>query len=333
MARLPTPDDQQWIVQHLESLVRTRGAAPFLEARLIEPSDEYFPGAWQPDADGVRMLVERVLGYAGLGALKAHVVLHDREQHDLLEGTGMERRAHFKGAAAWFDGLVDQTCLFGVVDEGLKNPEELVGTLCHEVAHAYRRFHRLETKGKREEWLTDLTSVFLGFGVFVCNNAYRFRTREHLEGSKVMYGWSAKRIGYLPLELLCFALAAQLVARGDRVGGRRVRRLLETNQAAAFDKSCRYLQPHREVLRDMLGLASAPEGNVAPLPISRIVRRTQVPRGALARLAFWSDAREICSNAACQAVLPGFVTRCPQCRGRFDIAPVDDGDDEQDEAG
>jgi hypothetical protein len=325
MAHLPTQEDQQWVIQNLATLVRRRGPAALLEAPLIEASDEYFPGAWHPDVDGARTMVERLLGYAGLGAMKARVVLDELEQHDPLAGSGLERRHHSRGAAAWFTGIDGDTCFFGLKAKGLRDPEELVGTLCHEVAHAYRHVHHLPVEGPEEEWLTDLTSIFLGFGVFVCNNAYRFRTREHVEGSRVMYGWSATRIGYLPLELLCFALAAQVVAREGR-GRHRVRRLLETNQSAAFEKSFRYLQQHREALLGALRLAPRETGAVPVRPReTETVQRLRAPRGLLGTLAFWSGPREICSNPACQATLPGFVTHCPQCRGRIEPTQAGEG--------
>jgi hypothetical protein len=313
MAILPTPEDQQWVIRNLARLIRTRGPAWFLESPLIEPSDEYFPDPWQPDVEGARSMLRRILAFAGLGTLEVDLVVEE-EEADFLVDSGLERKSNSHGTAAWFAGIRGQTCLFGVHEKGLRNAEELAGTLCHEVAHAYRRRHGLEVEGREEEWLTDLTSVFLGFGVFVCNNAYRFRTREHIEGSKVMYGWSAQRIGYLPLELLCFALAAQVVARGTPQARRRVRGLLETNQAAAFEKSCGYLQTHRDVLRVALGLAGTPRNS------AEVVHRIEGTRGPFQRLAFWIAAPAICSSPSCRAALPVFLVRCPQCGGQIETA-------------
>ena len=63
---LPTPRDQDWLVEHLAGLVRRHGAAPLLEAPLLEPSAAFFPEPWTRDVEGVRRLARRLLDYAGL---------------------------------------------------------------------------------------------------------------------------------------------------------------------------------------------------------------------------------------------------------------------------
>jgi len=53
------------------------------------------------------------------------------------------------------------------------------------------------------EPLTDLLTVFLGFGVFTANAA--FRIEQHQDGRS--QGWSARRQGYLSEEEFGYALA------------------------------------------------------------------------------------------------------------------------------
>jgi hypothetical protein len=68
----------------------------------------------------------------------------------------------------------------------------------HEVAHAYRSHHRLQVDDRdREELLTDLTTIYLGFGILSVNNSYRFRKSGSLEGSLAYTRWSTSSSGYL----------------------------------------------------------------------------------------------------------------------------------------
>jgi hypothetical protein len=53
------------------------------------------------------------------------------------------------------------------------------------------------------EPLNDLLIVFLGFGIFTANAAFRFET---VSGGK-SHGWSARRLGYLSQEQFGYALA------------------------------------------------------------------------------------------------------------------------------
>ncbi len=82
----------------------------------------------------------------------------------------------------------------------------MVATFAHELAHFLLATspEPLPVPDEEVEFLTDLTAVFLGFGLFLCNT--RFRYEQFSDG--VSAGWSMKRQGYCPsttssLPLLC----------------------------------------------------------------------------------------------------------------------------------
>lgn len=66
----------------------------------------------------------------------------------------------------------------------LNDPIQVVKVLSHEVSHKYLAFHRLELDKKYEnERLTEVTSIFLGFGKFVLNGiSYRSWRGEACSG-------------------------------------------------------------------------------------------------------------------------------------------------------
>ncbi len=127
--------------------------------------------------------------------------------------------------------LDDGICRFGVMTDRIADPRSLAAILCHEVAHAYRERHGLQYEThEEEESLTDLTTVYLGFGILSANLANWRTSKGHPE--------------YMTQQALCFALAAQAVSRGaDR---KRISKFLDTNQRAFFAASCEELD-RREV--------------------------------------------------------------------------------------
>ncbi len=246
MDLLPSSHDRGDLLARLGSLIEERGFETFVRAPLLEPSPRYFPDSWEPSERGVRTLSLRLLRYAGL-ELDAVVTLHDPD--DIPDEVS---EAVHGDAAAWFSGIDDDSCLFGANTAQLESEDGIVGTMCHEIAHAYRSYFELEGDVVQiEEENTDLTTIFLGFGVLTTNNTYRYRKA----GTYGLTEWSTSQVGYLPPQAMAFLLGAQLVARGASASERRrIEKLLETNQAACFRAACEELEKDVDDLRRRLSI-------------------------------------------------------------------------------
>ncbi len=142
--------------------------------------------------------------------------------------------------------------------------------MCHEVAHAFRDRHGIALPDPEEdEPLTDLTSVYLGFGILFANITARYEA----SGNHEYTAWKHSSFGYLSPQAVCFLLAAQAVARNVRAGT--IASDLGTNQAAFFRASYKALGSGAD-LRRRLGVPDPgmwPEPAdlddlVAPLPVS-----------------------------------------------------------------
>jgi hypothetical protein len=247
---LPDPDEREHLLGELANLIATVGAETFLSSAVIEPSDRWFPDPWTPDVDGVERLLRRVLAYAGLGELELTIAIDrfaDATGKVMLDG----RPGGHEGTAAWFAGIRDGVCSFGVDTRGLEDPIGLIGTLAHEVAHAYRHVKELRQPVRlHEERLTDLTTIYLGFGILTVNATQRFRSGQHGAGS----WYSRAEGGYLGIQSMSYLLAAQVVARGTAPSA--IGRLLATNQRACFKAACKQLGD-RGALLTQLGLPAS----------------------------------------------------------------------------
>jgi hypothetical protein len=259
---LPTPLEREWLWAALEALFERRGAEAFLHAPLVLPTDHFFPDRWSPDVDGVRALAERLLGYAGLGQLTVALELFTEDEHvEEFGPDGKPAKWSHTGAAAWFAGIGGATCYFGVASGKLADPMGLVAAMAHEVAHAFRNLHRLEHRDRdHEEKLTDITTVYLGFGVLTTAASARFTTRSH---DNLGSSWSHQSQGYLTPAQMSFLLATQLLIRGaDVATTRAVAKQLPSNQAAMLRTALREID--RDAVANVLGLADLPP---APPPV------------------------------------------------------------------
>ncbi|MEA2570832.1 MAG: hypothetical protein QOI24_2833 [Acidobacteriota bacterium] len=147
--------------------------------------------------------------YAGLARLRVSLT-------GSIDGQ-IEDGAYDKRTAGWFAGI--------------KNGRAIFGVMAHEVAHDGRNErHCVAGAREREELLTDLTTIYLGFGVLSTNSTDRYRS----SGGYGYTSWSVSSVGYLPPNAMAWLLALQATARDDRDEQRAIERHLEPNQKACF---------------------------------------------------------------------------------------------------
>lgn len=250
MQLVPDVGARETLLRRLSALCRERGWEPFALARILEPSPSCFPEPWRPDETGARLLALRLLRWAGLGALQASVTVFDQAP----EASGAVH------AVAWFAGIEDGVCRFGVRADQLTEDDAVVGAMCHEVAHAFRRYHGIEDADPdREEDQTDLTTVYLGFGLLTLQAAERHRTTGRLVGSFAVHQVRSARTGYLSLPSLAFLLAVQCAVRDlSPRAWRALARELPPNQRACFEAARALVMDDGPALRARLGIPEPP---------------------------------------------------------------------------
>lgn len=288
MSYLPSPSGQAWILEHLRELIRYRGRDTFLTAPLLEPTPAYFPDRWAPRAERVERIVRRIMGYAGLSQFGVHLEIYDGAD-------ALPAECHAGQVAAWFEGLDLGVARFGVDVDSLSDGPSLIGILCHEVAHAYRLEHKLRYHDRhQDEPLTDLTTIYLGFGILSANSSDHYRVDAQ--------GISDGVGGYLTSQAMSFALASQVVARRlGREDRKKVAGFLNTNQAAYFVAACEHLDRDPSLLPCVAESAARPDAFNHGLPVYRVKPG-------------WLRA-DRCSDADCRAKLAATDRTCPRCGG------------------
>jgi Peptidase family M48 len=267
---LPPEQEREALIAVLGELVASRGPEPLVRWPLRRASPADFPDPWTPDVDGAARMAQRLLTHAGLSELSVsmHAAVAEEELPDIAEPVNATRMRH--GTAAWFLGIQGSTCLFGVSPRQLPDPEQLAGVLAHEVGHAYRAHHHMVVgDAATEEHLTDVTTVFLGFGILTTNAADRFRSSGEIQGGAVYHRWSRTQAGYLSPGTMALLLGVQLAARHASSRDRRlVRAELERNQAALLDEALRWIRPREAQLRADLCVPLEADHSVSTLTAS-----------------------------------------------------------------
>lgn len=238
-AHLPSPEYVTWCYETFEFLLERFGEVSRLESTpAFVPTPDYFDVRSDLDPEEIaEAFFEQTRRHCGLESWPVKLV----PQGDTRTGARFLGSTTREGAVGTYlrrpDGVVEIT----YDPEAVDRPVALVATFAHELAHYLLDAIDEVTPGghDREEPATDITAVFLGFGVFLANAAFEF---EQFQDSS-RQGWSMSRQGYLTEQQLAFSLAlfAKLSGNPDR----EVRRFLDANPRAAFDAARRYLDRHK----------------------------------------------------------------------------------------
>jgi hypothetical protein len=236
-AKSSLPDEEMidWLFDVFEWLIRE---ASLDRRALILPTDTFFP--IEKDLD------EHARALAFYGAVKRHARLDDCRCRlvPLDEEPELPRSAHFgpmarSGAA----GTFQHGARGGVISYAtskVADPVAFVAMLAHELGHWMQtRFRREAPPGgpKAVEPATDVCAVFLGFGVFSANAAFRFQ--QHARG------WSYGRLGYLDEKPLAYALAIFLALH--ELGSDDARRHLDANPRSYLKHAAKHLEERRSL--------------------------------------------------------------------------------------
>jgi hypothetical protein len=120
----------------------------------------------------------------------------------------------------------------------IKHPVNLVATVAHELAHAklIGGEENFEYAEEDEELLTDLATIFFGFGIFTANSLFNF---EQWTNSSFQ-GWQMSREGYISEEEAGYSLALYAYLKNDLDPA--WAKFLEVNTRTYFKQGIKYLK-------------------------------------------------------------------------------------------
>ena len=203
------------------------GLDRLVSAEVILPEPRFFPDSYSGTPDDARRIFSRVCGYMKLDP--------NRFELEVIPGDSIPH-----AAGLYQTGDRPRIVL---ADAQLADPERLVATIAHELAHdILLGGGLLTTQEEDHEPVTDLVPVFLGLGLFLANPPLRDRSYS----DQNWHYFTINRQGYLPSRMLGYALALFAFARGEAKPA--WARYLRADAVEPLKRGLRYLQKTGDTL-------------------------------------------------------------------------------------
>ncbi|MGQ0698968.1 MAG: hypothetical protein ACT4PZ_12085 [Panacagrimonas sp.] len=234
------PEYVEWQLQTYAWLLRNfEGYERFRQTRLVTPAMEFFPATDLKGEAFVRFVFDRVRSLADMSdwPCRPEPQEPDPLPLEVQPGIALVNLEHSPGGTFSFSEKEGTKAVI-TYDPGLEDrPADLVATFAHELGHYLICASKEEPPGGVEtlELATDLTAVFLGFGLFCVNTAFAFRQF----GDAVSSGWQSRRSGYLSEPSLLFALA--IFVRLTETDPASVKPFLKPNLVSSFEAALKNL--------------------------------------------------------------------------------------------
>lgn len=178
---------------------------------LVLPTDQFFPGRINSSHGMASLIFDQVKHYAGISHWPTRIA--DQTSCSLLNAPQVEIKGALRGAEGIADESVadEQRLLIPYNPQQINNPEGMIATFTHTLAHYMGQMAKTPPPGGGDYWpqITELLAVYLGFGLMFANSAFTFRG-----GCGSCYNPNANREAYLSEQEATYALAIFAVLKG-----------------------------------------------------------------------------------------------------------------------
>ncbi len=192
-----TPEDKDWIERNITWFIEVFGFDKLKAQPFILPTTENFPYNNVKDGEQFQKLFEQLCNYWDVNPDEIIIKFFDdfkTKQWETLRPYG-----DFKEPGGLYNQIYTtdkRRFNIQIAKSNLDNPQLLISVIAHELAHVKLLGGNYVYKNDPDlEPLTDLASIYFGFGIFVANSVQ----------TKDIY-WIS-RSGYLPNQLISYANA------------------------------------------------------------------------------------------------------------------------------
>lgn len=184
--RIPiTPEDIEWTEVNILWLKEQFGQLP----NIITLSKDNFPFEFHGREVDIKQFLDFVCTQMRVPVDNLDLRFFD--PMPLIDGIRMEVEEDLPEGIYYQKENGRQVIEFN--NEQLVNLTSVTATIAHEVAHI--KLMTLGDPEEDEEFLTDLTAIYFGFGIFIANSTFSFDQWQDDYHQK----WSMKKTGYLPI--------------------------------------------------------------------------------------------------------------------------------------
>ena len=219
---------REWIDAKCSWIVNQVGLDRVLSSKVIAADAELLEGYRPDDEDSVYTLFRKICIAMDIEFKSIHFYFMNNEG-----------KVGGNYAVGLYQPLDDGTHAITIDRALLESPVDLIATLAHELCHVLLIGHHWITGDEDDhEPLTDLLTVFLGFGALSGNSVLRDESWYEGNASR----WQIRRAGYLTMTMYGYALAVFATLRNESPQTWKPRLRLDVRNA--FMKSIMYFQQH-----------------------------------------------------------------------------------------
>lgn len=206
--QIVTHEDKLWVEANLEWMFREFGEANFLKkpVSILESPFDKYPGKIGENVDYFLSLVcSRLQIEPKLVNLEFYQ--GDGNPFDNSGGVLIEKNGSKPLGLYHHQNKITGKFDISLSTDLLEDIQVFISTLAHELCHLrLLGEHRIIVdNAEANEHMTDLASIYFGFGVLIANTCTYQKTWTSGNHS----GWSIGKLGYLPQQIVVHALAVQ----------------------------------------------------------------------------------------------------------------------------
>ena len=191
-----------WVESSFERLAAFFGKETLHNRPVVLPTSEFFPDTWENADECVELTLRRICSLMNIERNSVQLEIEYDDFDERREALPYLRESQ-KGAGGLYVPSDDKPIIVIKLDRS-RQIDSIIATLAHELSHVLLLGSGKVSRDEADmELLTDLCTIFWGFGVFKANTAVRFSQYHTSRG----YGWRSSRQGYMPEEMIGYALA------------------------------------------------------------------------------------------------------------------------------
>ena len=198
--------DEVWVNESLTWLRKTFTEEHFQQIPTVTPTVDFYNRTFNRSEEDAHFILERTKELMAIQNDEIELNFFDNsptemEDDNMLSSPSDNIHGSWDGAAGTYELKEGKKAIISIEVSQLNDPISLIATMAHELAHEI-----LLGEGylkENDEFLTDLTAVFYGFGLFLGNSRFRFVQRSTTFGSE----WQSSSQGYLPEQVIGYAMA------------------------------------------------------------------------------------------------------------------------------
>lgn len=194
-------DDRKWFENNMLWLNQEFPDPKIEERKVFTPTKDSFPIVWDKSEKSAMKVLEIIAQAMNINTDEIDLEFYDANIKEINSGAA-PIFIHQDETNTDSSGIFLEKNEFGkytiaINKENLSSPDSLIATITHELSHVkLLGEQRIE---ENDEIITDLCTVFFGFGIFNANTSFQFHSSNDR--------WGYKQLGYMKIEEWAYALA------------------------------------------------------------------------------------------------------------------------------